>query len=265
MKSKNRFFSFLLPLALLLITCLGGCVRYDVGINFSEQHHGEIVQHIQLGQQLTTLSQTETDKWLASIESRAKALHGDTQRLSAQEMMVKIPFANGQELAEKFNLFFNPNPPKNTTKPKADQLDLLQLKAEMAIAQSNWLFLDRNHLNLTVDLRALGVLSDQGNIIVSPGSLIDLEFALNTPFLTQSITTDGVLLPESGTGRSRSAASRSQLVWKLKPGQINTLEAVFFVPSYLALGTVAIIVLCLGGFYLKYKRWPGVFPATSTS
>jgi hypothetical protein len=258
MKSKNRFFSFLLPLALLLITCLGGCVRYNVGINFSEQHHGEIIQHIQLGQQLTTLSQTETDKWLASIESRAKALQGKTQRLSTQEIMVKIPFANGQELAEKFNLFFNPNPPKNTTKPKADQLDLLQLKAEMAIAQSNWLFLDRNHLNLTVDLRALGVLSDQGNIIVSPGSLIDLEFALNTPFLTQTITTDGVLLPESGTGRS-------QLIWKLKPGQINTLEAVFFVPSYLALGTVAIIALCLGGFYLKYKRWPGVFPVTSTS
>ena len=127
----------------------------------------------------------------------------------------------------------------------------------MAIAQSNWLFLDRNHLNLTVDLRALGVLSDQGNIIVSPGSLIDLEFALNTPFLTRSINTDGVLLPQSST--------RSQLVWKLKPGQINTLEAVFFVPSYLALGTVAIIVLCLGGFYLKYKRWPGVFPVTSTS
>ena len=264
MKSKNRFFSFLLPLALLLITCLGGCVRYDVGINFSEQHHGEIIQHIQLGQQLTTLSQTETDKWLASIDSRAKALQGNTQRLSTQEMIVKIPFANGKELAEKFNLFFNPNPPNNTTKPKADQLDLLQLKAEMAIAQSNWLFLDRNHLNLTVDLRALGVLSDQGNIIVSPGSLIDLEFALNTPLLTQSITTDGVLLPESNT-RSRSAASRSQLIWKLKPGQINTLEAVFFVPSYLALGTVAIIALCLGGFYLKYKRWPGVFPVTSTS
>ena len=108
------------------------------------------------------------------------------------------------------------------------------------------------------------MLSDQGNIIVSPGSLIDLEFALNTPLLTQSITTDWVLLPESNT-RSRSAASRSQLIWKLKPGQINTLEAVFFVPSYLALGTVAIIALCLGGFYHKYKRWPGVFPVTSTS
>lgn len=258
MKAKNRFFSFFLPLALLLMSCLSGCVRYDVGINFAEQHHGEIVQHIQLGQQLTTLSQTETDKWLASIEGRAKALQGNTQRLSPQEMIVKIPFGNGKELAEKFNLFFNPNPPKNTSKPKPDQLDLLQLKAEMAIKQSNWFFVDQNHLNLTVDLRALGVISNQGNIIVSPGSLIDLEFALNTPFLTQSINTDGVLLPESGTGRS-------QLIWKLKPGQINTLEAVFWVPSYLAIGTVGIVALCLGGFYLKYKRWPGVFPAASIS
>ncbi len=257
MKAKNKFFSFLFPLALLVMTCLSGCVRYDVGINFTEQHHGEIVQHIQLGQQLTTLSQTETDKWLASIESRAKALHGKTQRLSTQEMIVKIPFTNGKELAEKFNLFFNPNPPKNTSKPKADQLDLLQLKAEMSIKQSNWLFLDQNHLNLTVDLRALGVISNQGNIIISPGSLIDLEFALNTPFLTRIVSNDGILLPEL-------EKNRSQLIWKLKPGQVNILEAVFLVPSYLALGTIGIIAFCLGGFYLKYKRWPGVFPVVSS-
>ncbi|MEB3310699.1 MAG: DUF3153 domain-containing protein [Snowella sp.] len=257
MKAKKQFFSFILPLALLVMTFLSGCVRYDVGINFNEQHQGEIIQHIQLGQQLTTLSQAETDKWLASLESRAKALQGRTQRLSAQEMIVKIPFANGKELAEKFNLFFNPNPPKNTTKAKADQLDLLQLKADLAIDQKNWIFVDRNHLTLTVDLRALGVLSNQGNIIVSPGSLIDLEFALNTPIFTRSVDGETTLSPESKT--------RSQLVWKLKPGQINTLEAVFWVPSYLAIGTVVIIALCLGGFYLKYKRWPGVFPAASAS
>ena len=38
----------LLPLVLLLVSLLGGCVRYDVGIDFRGQHHGTIVQHITL-------------------------------------------------------------------------------------------------------------------------------------------------------------------------------------------------------------------------
>ncbi|MFN9174145.1 MAG: DUF3153 domain-containing protein [Synechocystis sp.] len=159
-----------------------------------------------------------------------------------------IPFGNGQELVDKFNQFFNPEPPKNRRQPEPNQLELLNLKAELALEQHNWLLVDRNRLQLTVDLRALGVLSNQGNIILSPGSLIDLRFDLQTPFGINVIETDATALPETlATG-----------VWQLKPGQINTIETIFWVPSYLAIGTLAIVGLCLGGFFLKYRRWPGV-------
>jgi hypothetical protein len=253
MHLKKRLFAWFMPLLLLLSLGLGGCVRYDLGINFTEQHYGEIVQHIQLSQQLTTLSQSEADKWLASLESRAKALRGYSQRVSDQELIVTIPFGSGQELVDKFNTFFNPKPPQGAGKIKDDQLDLLQLKAEMAIQQSNWFFVDQNRLRLSVDLRALGVLSNQGNIIVSPGSLIDLDFSLNTPFLVRNGVNEDALSPEA-------TSTHSQLLWKLKPGQVNVLEAVFWVPSYLASAGVGIIALSLAGFYLKYKRWPGVLP-----
>ncbi|BFM40262.1 DUF3153 domain-containing protein [Synechocystis sp. LKSZ1] len=254
---QQRLWGSLLPFLLGLSLLLGGCVRYDVGVHFAEQHRGDIVQHIRLGEQLTTLSQAEADRWLASLETRARALQGKAKRLSPQELEITIPFGNGQELVSKFNQFFNPPASGNRAKPKAEQLDLLQLKAEMALDQQNWLLFDRNHLTLSVDLRALGVLSQQGNIILSPGSLIDLSFGLQTP-LWLTIPENPEVLgaePEAGLGQRH---------WQLKPGQINTIEAVFWVPSYLALGSLLVIVLCFGGFYLKYRRWPGVLPAVGS-
>ncbi len=254
----NRAFSFLFTFAFLLLTLLTGCVRYDVGINFAEQHHGEIVQHITLSQKLTSLSQSEATKWLESIESRASELKGKAKQISPQEIVVTIPFSNGQELVDKFNQFFNPQPEKPSQSLKTENLDLVQLKAEMSLRQSNWLFLEQNRLHLSVDLRALGVLSNQGNIIVSPGSLVDLEFALNAPWGAQSIIGENSLTPVI-------TPDSKQLLWKLQPGQINTLEAVFWLPSYLGLGTVAIIFVMLGGFYLRYKRLPGVTQSIPTA
>ncbi len=247
MMCPQKWFKRLLPMLLGICCLLTGCVDYDVGIRFPEQHYGEIVQHITLGEQLTTLSQAEADRWLKSLDQRAKDLNGHTDRPSEETLVVTIPFGSGQELVEKFNRFFNPQPPKGRRSPEPDQLDLLNLKAELALEQSNWLLADRNHLKLTVDLRALGVLSNQGNIILSPGSLINLNFDLQTPLTLQTASVPGQELGTEVPGQ-----------WQLKPGQINVIETTFFVPSYLAIGTIAIIVLCLGGFYVKYGRWPGV-------
>jgi Protein of unknown function (DUF3153) len=238
----------LLLFVVCLLTLLTGCVRYDVGINFDHQHRGEIVQHIKLEQQLTTLGGSEATKWLNSIEKRAAQLQGKTKRLSEREVVVTIPFGNGQELADKFNQFFKADEQSAETKSANEAIDLIQLKSQMTVKQSNWLIVERNRLNLNVDLRALGVLSKQGNIIVSPGSLIDLELALNTPWGARS--TENNVLP------SKVGDSSNQLVWHLQPGQINAIEVVFWAPNYLGLGTVAIALLIIAGFYLKYKRLP---------
>ncbi|WP_227875695.1 DUF3153 domain-containing protein [Aphanothece sacrum] len=256
MNSKSgfgrSFLSLFMPLFLGLLTLLSGCVRYDVGVNFYQQHRGEIVQHIRLSEQLTSLSETEANKWLDSIENRSKLLQGRTKRVSGQELIVTIPFSNGRELTDKFNEFFNPKLTKVTQALQEDNSDLVQLKAEMSIKQSNWLFFEQNRLNIQVDLRALGVLSKQGNIIISPGSLVDLEFALNAPWGLNNIVTDQESQPLNLT------ESENQLVWQLKPGQINIITASFWVPSYLGLGTVGIIFLMLLGFLAKYRRFPGI-------
>lgn len=241
--------SLILPIVCCFLIFLSGCVRYEVGVDFADQHHGKIVQYIKLGQQLTTLSQSETQEWLESIERRAAKLSGSAKRLSPQEIAVTIPFNNGKDLVDKFNQFFNPTQQPKTQSKQTKTLDLVQLNSQMSLRQSNLLLLERNRINLEIDLRALGVLSEQGNIIVSPGSLIDLEFVLNSPWGARSIATSRGLAPEIRQGGR-------QLVWHLQPGQINQLEAAFWTPSWLGLGTLGIIVFILLGFYLKYKRWP---------
>ncbi|ACB49464.1 unknown [Crocosphaera subtropica ATCC 51142] len=253
-KNKNKrgiLKQLFLPLIVSILVLLTGCVRYDVGVNFYEQHQGEIVQHIRLAQQLTSLSKTEANQWLNSLESRAKALQGKAKKVSDEEIIVRIPFSNGQELTDKFNHFFNPNYSKLASGLKVENPELVQLKAEMSIKQSNWIFFERNKLNIDVDLRALGVLSNQGNIIVSPGSLVDLEFVLNAPLRVRN-------LDKTSNLNSESNPNYTQTSWQLEPGQINHIETSFWVPSYLGIGTVIIILVILLGFYAKHRHFPGV-------
>lgn len=240
----------LLPIIFCCLIFLTGCVRYDVGVNFDNQQNGAIVQYIKIGEQFTSFNQSEAKKWLVSIEDRAKELQGTIKRTSPQEIAVTIPFGNGKELAEKFNRFFNPDLKTNSKSVPKDALDLVQLNSQMSLSQKNLLLFERDRLNLNVDLRALGVLSSQGKVIVNPGSLVDIKFQLNTPLGARSITNIDGLNPEK---------VGNLLVWHLQPGQINHIEAVFWIPSYIGIGTVAIVALMIAGFYLKYKRLPLVY------
>jgi len=132
---------FILPFLCGIFLFLTGCVRYDVGINFPHQHHGEIIQHITLGQRLTSLSQTEATKWLNSIEQRAKLLKGKTDHISEREIIVTIPFSNSQELEEKFNQFFDPSSSfKIKNSPNNDDIKLLQLDSKLAVTEQDCFF-----------------------------------------------------------------------------------------------------------------------------
>ncbi len=235
---------------LLAAVLLSGCVQYDVGVKFEGQHRGQIVQQIKLGEQLTSFSNAQTQEWLRSIERRAKQLQGKTKRLSDQEIVVTIPFSSGSELASKFNQFFNPVVKKNSASKAVEAADLPTFDSKFQVDQGNFFFWQQNHLSFDLDLRSLGVMSANGNVIVSPESLLDLQFRLETPGGAKSVkNTDNAVTPEVYN-------KGHQLVWKLKPGQVNHIEAVFWLPSPLGFGTVAIALLVLGGFYFKYKSFP---------
>ncbi|WP_377475762.1 MAG: DUF3153 domain-containing protein [Microcoleus anatoxicus] len=249
---RKQHFLFLLPFVLCLLTLVTGCVQYDVGVNFESQTRGEIVQHIKLGERLTSFSSEIVGDWLNSVERRVRSLDGKTKRLSEREVLVRIPFNNGAELEEKFNQFYNPVPPKKSRVATPLETDLPKFESHLKVKQNNLLLVLRNRLSLELDLRSISLLSANGNLIVSPGGILELDFSLNTPWGAESIQTrPGAIAPEiSDQGK--------QLVWKLKPGEINYLEAVFWVPSPVGIGAVIIALFVLAGIGLKYQLLPAM-------
>lgn len=225
------------------LVLLSGCVRYDVGVEVRGQYQGQITQHIRLGEPLTNFSQREAQQWLQTLETRAKRLHGKARRLGEAELQVTIPFSNGQELRDRFNQFFNPTgPAQNTqTQNNAEPSTLVELAANLGFDQSNLLLLERDRLSLDVDLRSLGSLGNEQSVIVNAQDVLNLEFALQTPW--------GGRVPEQNQTPVQQRGAL--LVWQLLPGQINHLEAVFWLPSTLGLGTIAIVGLVAGGIILK--------------
>ena len=248
MKNSNAM-RFLLPIILCLATLLTGCVDETVGVNFATPYRGEITQHIKVSNQLNNLAPDETRVWLKSLEKRSRKLDGKIERLSNQELLLTIPFGNGAELAQKFNQLFQSNIVPNATIPLEKQ-ELIKLNSQVKIRQSNLIFVERNYLDLAIDLRALNLLTQQDKIIIDRDSLANLEFKLTTPWIARSIAGADNLKPTANLPKN--------LVWQLKPGAINHIQAVFWLPSPIGIGTAIIILLAILGYLLKYRRFPGV-------
>jgi hypothetical protein len=241
---------FLLPIVLCLVTFLTGCVDYQVGINFATPYSGEITQQIKVSDQLSNLDPKDTQKWLNSLEKRSRKLDGRVKKLNPQELLLTIPFGNGAELAEKFNQLFQTNIVPNATIPK-EKADLIQLNSQVSIHQSNLVFVERNSLDLAIDLRALKVLTQQDRILINPDSLADLKFQLTTPWIAHSISNADNLQPSN-------IPLQKGLVWQLHPGKVNHIQAVFWLPSPIGIGAAAIALLGILGYLIKYRRFPGV-------
>ncbi len=253
-----------LIVVLLATSLLTGCVRYDVGVNFDSQTHGTIVQNIRLSERLTSFSQATVEDWLNSIERRARQLEGNARRMPDRSLMVTIPFNNGEELVEKFDRFFNPV--EESATPAALDEELPQLESHLDLTQNNAVFALRNRLSLELDLRSLGVLVNQGNFVVSPESVIDLSFTLNTPWGAKPVVPNLKEQTQDEAGETAIEAvdeivpdvttEGQQLVWNLQPGEVNRLDVLFWVPSPIGMGAAIVILLAVLGHYLKHQLLP---------
>ena len=247
---QNRIMKFFLPIVFCLALCLTGCVDYQVGVNFTTPYSGEITQHVRVDDKLTSLAASDTRKWLNSLEKRSRQLNGKVEKLNSQELLLTIPFGNGAELAQKFNKIFQTVITPDATIPQ-DQVELIELNSQVNLQQNNLVFVERNTINLAIDLRALGILSKQANIVIEPSSLADLQFKLDTPWIAYSVDNSDNLQPVKDS-------LAKGLIWQLQPGEVNHIKAVFWLPSPLGLGAAAITLLMIAGFMLKYRRFPGL-------
>lgn len=248
----NRIFPMKNPILWLVVLTsllLTGCVHYDVGVNFNNSNRGELVQHIKLGERLTSFSGAYVYEWLNSIEHRARQLEGKAKRVSKEEVIVTIPFSNGQELQEKFNEFFN-SPANQNAEPSQNESEseLPKVASNLLIFQNNFLLLVRNRLIYDLDLRSLSLIASKGNVLADTGAILDLQFGLHTPWGARNIQkTETAIQPEK---------KGKQLIWQLKPGELNHIEVVFWLPSPLGIGSLLIILFVWGGIYLRYNFMP---------
>ncbi|EAW34727.1 DUF3153 domain-containing protein [Lyngbya sp. PCC 8106] len=245
-------------LFIVFLTCLllTGCVEYDVGIEFDSQTHGTIQQTIQLSERLTGFSRDGVNEWVSSLKQRVRRVQGRTQRVSDREILVTIPFNNGADLEEKFEQFFNPISPDQKGKFK-DQIEdnLPQFSSNLDLTQNNFIFVLRNHLSLELDLRSLALLTTQEQVLIGSGELLELQFSLDTPWGAKLVESDGIN-PDHPKPLAVTSKQNGQLVWTLKPGEVNQLEALFWIPSPVGIGAVIIILFTYFGYTLKYALLP---------
>jgi hypothetical protein len=217
---------------------LTGCVHYDVGIQFDHPNRGTVTQRIRLDERLQGFSGSSTEGWLDTLEQRTHELGGKIERLPQQEWLVTIPFSNQADLEQKFNQFFSP---LDANTPMAAEIPAID--SHLALTRSNFLVAERNHLSYNLDLRSLGLRSANGDLLFSPGSLINLEFRLKTPW--------GARVLDSASSITAECKERD-LLWQLIPGEQNHVEAIFWLPSPLGIGTLMIVGLVVLGQYLRY-------------
>jgi hypothetical protein len=228
---------------LLASLVLSGCVKSEVGITVESPNRGTIVQRIRLDERLTSVNSGTAQKWLDGLEKRVRRIQGKARRLSNQEILVTIPFGNGRELETRFNEFFSPTADLKSPSTRKE-FDLPKLDSHLKVQEGNFILLQRQRVIYDLDLRSLGILAPDGSLLASPGSLLELEFGLTTPWGARSIT--------RGNGTEIAARREGkQLIWTLQPGQSNHLEAAFWLPNPLGIGTVMIVAIVAGGIYLR--------------
>jgi hypothetical protein len=245
-RSRPSIISWLIKFRLLWIIFiaiffLSGCVRYDVALTFKDSNHGTIIQHIRIDRSSKSLGDTVITAWLDSFEQRAKRLGGSTRHLAKHELLITIPFHNTVDLVEKFNVFFQPDGSVETFTAKAAS----EFDSYLRVRTNNALLWERNRLQYDLDLRSLNSLLPPG-VDLDLNDLLKIEFRLKTPWGARSLSAVEVADPiVTQHGR--------QLVWQLQPGTVNHLDLMFWVPSPLGMGVVAIALFTTIGIVLKYR------------
>ncbi|CCH68258.1 hypothetical protein RINTHH_21030 [Richelia intracellularis HH01] len=255
---KNLFQSFSLSVNVIqsiiifsfMSLLLSGCVKYDVNLTFNHSNSGEFLQHIHLGERITSFGGETFYGWFNSIERSANKLEGKVNRISREEIIIRIPFSNGKELQNKFNSFFSSksNPISQTNQNNTDSetkpSEIPPLKSILNLKQNNFILIERNHLVYNLDLRSLTPISSRDSISSNIQPILNLEFSLKVPWGINSIA----IMEDS----LRPDRIGNRLVWCLQTGRINHIEVAFWLPNFLGIGSLFIIFLVLGGIYLRY-------------
>ncbi len=222
-----------LALALVLGVALGlgGCLRYDLGIEFKTPHQGVLVQHIQWAQGGDALGTA----WQGALRERVQQVGGSLRLQEGQGLEIRVPFANARDLAQRFNQFFGSDGGEPLRLPGN-----LPVTAHLDWQQGNWLLAIYTRLSLSLDLTALPDSQTFGPPRLQGVPWFTGQVNLSTPWGWHPVGQKG----ESGSPLA------------LVPGQVNTFTAEFWLPSPIGVGALGIAAAIALGYRLKYPPAP---------
>jgi hypothetical protein len=248
LRAFSRRLTSWLPLVVLPLL-LSGCVRYDLTLRFDHQTHGEIQQTLTLSERGAALTQPTLTPWLETLQGRSRPLGGQL-RQSPQAATLSIPFSTPADLVDRFQQVFatpaDAKPPSLDPSPPLDpEGAILQLQVpgwgpvpvQLAVDQTNWGLASRTHLIYAIDLHDL-----PANDEADPWA--DLHLRLQVPWGLAAIADD---TPPP------VAAEATGATWVLPPGKTTRIDVVFWLPNAIALGSLGIGLLVLGGYGLRYR------------
>lgn len=246
----------LLLLALPLL--LSGCLRYDLTLRFDHQSHGQISQTIDLSDRGAALAQPTLAPWLEELRVRSRPLGGQLNQ-GPQTVTLTVPFGTATDLGDRFQQLFAAVSPEIESIPAggaspAASPTYLQLPGwepvpfALDIDQTSWLLVSRTHLTYRLDLRQLPT---NGDSSTDPALWADLHFRLQVPWgLAQLAPTATPPIQQDATGAT----------WQLEPGEITAVDATFWLPNAIALGTLGIAALVLAGYGLRHRIFKPKLP-----
>ncbi|WP_338462078.1 DUF3153 domain-containing protein [Synechococcus elongatus IITB7] len=227
-------FRRLLPLlCLVLAIALGGCVQAETTIRFQSQTAGELIQHVKLNDRLSALNRPAAKQWFQQLSQRGKQLGGKVRR-DRNEWWLTLPFDNGRDLETKFAQLYAPL-------EGTESAPLLLPEPSLTVRQSNALLAIGNQLDLSVDLSDFAIARRDQQVLFDPGALLDLEVCLETPRGSRSQPEPTVI--------SRQGKLQHQC-WKLQSGE-NQLQASFWLPSFIGIGSLVIGLLVAIGWQIR--------------
>ena len=252
----------LVGLVVVAIALLAGCVDLETEVRFGEANHGEVVQTLRLDESWQVWGGATAREWLDRWADRARSLGGTVRNQSDRTLTITIPFHNGRDLQSTFQAFSTPTatqPPRDAERADPSLLfDRLAFPSQFQLHQQNWLVAVRNQLRYEVDLRSLAAVGGEQFALVDADRLLRWRFGLRVPvlgdpwrdrFSPSSHQPQGDRLPQRQQGR---------WVWPLEPGQQTVIEAVFWVPSWVGIGSIGIGLSCAIGWW----RWRAPQAAT---
>jgi Protein of unknown function (DUF3153) len=244
-----------LGLLISLLWLLGGCFQADLTLRFDHHHHGQWTQTLTLGERNLAMASDALDPWLQQVRPPIQRLGGHLQQ-TASTLTVTIPFSTPADLANRITtVFTTPSsaPTENLGRPDPDQppaatlalLGVGTVPFTLTTKEQNWVLVSRVRLVYDLDLRNLA----PSLTTAAPGA--GITFRLQVPWGMPSVEPES-LAPVS--------LQPHEAQWNLPLGQISHLAMVFWLPNGVGLGGLALAILILIGYVLRY-RWLGPPPS----